>query len=200
MFSLEEVVETTAFFRRTAAETFPPTGDGWWTQRYNTRALGGEEAELLVESPVSPQQPPLFHVDWLGPVTNPAGQAALQVAHGEPLRLAGWALDAAGRRPARAVDLVLDGYGIEPRSSSLAPMWLRLTAMKAMAAAGSTRACRRLPSLPVRTSSNFGSSAPTARQCRRWCCGSRPCSQRIAVAAGDRGTTCARPLLRGSRA
>ena len=109
MFSLEEVVETTAFFRRTAAETFPPTGDGWWTQRYNTRALGGEEAELLVESPVSPQQPPLFHVDWLGPVTNPAAQAALQVPHGEPLRLAGWALDAAGRRPARAVDLVLDG-------------------------------------------------------------------------------------------
>ena len=36
MWKLEEVVETTAFFRRTAAPTFPPTGDGWWQQKYNT--------------------------------------------------------------------------------------------------------------------------------------------------------------------
>ncbi len=36
MWNLEEVVETTGFFRRTAAPTFPPTGDGWWQQKYNT--------------------------------------------------------------------------------------------------------------------------------------------------------------------
>jgi hypothetical protein len=35
MWKLEEVVETTAFLRRTNAETFPPTGDGWWLQNYN---------------------------------------------------------------------------------------------------------------------------------------------------------------------
>ena len=109
MFSLQEVVETTAFFRRTAAETFPPTGDGWWTQRYNTRALEADEAELLVEAPVSPQQPPLFHVDWLGAIANPAADGSLEVPHGEALRVAGWALDTGAHRPAVAVDLVLDG-------------------------------------------------------------------------------------------
>jgi hypothetical protein len=108
MFALEVVVETTAFFRRTAAETFAPTGDGWWTQRYNSRAFDGEEAELLAESPVSPQQP-LFFVDWLGAVANPAAKDALEVPHGEALRVAGWALDAGAHRPAMAVDLLLDG-------------------------------------------------------------------------------------------
>jgi hypothetical protein len=37
MWRLDEVVENTAFFIRTAAPTFPPTGDGWWLQKYNTR-------------------------------------------------------------------------------------------------------------------------------------------------------------------
>ena len=37
MFRLVEVVETTAFFRRTSAPTFSPVGDGWWTQAYNRR-------------------------------------------------------------------------------------------------------------------------------------------------------------------
>ena len=35
MFDLVEVVDHTAFFRRSAALTFPPHGDGWWLQRYN---------------------------------------------------------------------------------------------------------------------------------------------------------------------
>jgi len=35
MFSLTEVVNTTAFFRRTAVPTFDPFGDGWWLQNYN---------------------------------------------------------------------------------------------------------------------------------------------------------------------
>jgi hypothetical protein len=37
MFRLVEVVEKTAFFRRTDAPTFDPYGEGWWLQRYNAR-------------------------------------------------------------------------------------------------------------------------------------------------------------------
>jgi len=37
MFSLDTIVRTTAFFRRTDAPTFPPYADGWWEQGYNTR-------------------------------------------------------------------------------------------------------------------------------------------------------------------
>ena len=37
MWKLEEVVETTAFFTRTNAETFCPIGDYWWLQKYNTK-------------------------------------------------------------------------------------------------------------------------------------------------------------------
>jgi len=35
MFELEELVMTTAFFRRTDKVTFPLTYDGWWWQHYN---------------------------------------------------------------------------------------------------------------------------------------------------------------------
>ena len=35
MFHLEQIVKTTAFFRRTDAPTFNPLGDGWWEQGYN---------------------------------------------------------------------------------------------------------------------------------------------------------------------
>ena len=37
MFRLTEVVDTTAFFVRTAAPRFDPLADGWWTQQYNKR-------------------------------------------------------------------------------------------------------------------------------------------------------------------
>lgn len=37
MFSLEFVVCSTAFFRRTEHPTFPPNGDGWWQQGFNRR-------------------------------------------------------------------------------------------------------------------------------------------------------------------
>lgn len=39
MFELVDVVDQTAFFRRTAAELFSPVGDGWWLQKYNTNRL-----------------------------------------------------------------------------------------------------------------------------------------------------------------
>lgn len=38
MFDLLEVFHHTAFFRRTAAPTFPPTRDGWWQQNFNKPA------------------------------------------------------------------------------------------------------------------------------------------------------------------
>lgn len=39
MFELIEVVERTAFFRRTTAPVFDPWQDGWWLQRYNRKPL-----------------------------------------------------------------------------------------------------------------------------------------------------------------
>lgn len=37
MFELVEVVETTAFFKRTKEQLFDPIGDGWWLQEYNRK-------------------------------------------------------------------------------------------------------------------------------------------------------------------
>jgi predicted O-methyltransferase YrrM len=37
MWTLNEVVENTAFFTRTDAPTFQPHFDGWWRQKYNRR-------------------------------------------------------------------------------------------------------------------------------------------------------------------
>lgn len=39
MFRLVEVVDRTAFFRRTPAPLFNPLGDDWWLQGYNRRLL-----------------------------------------------------------------------------------------------------------------------------------------------------------------
>lgn len=37
MFRMVEVVDTTAFFKRTQAPLFDPEGDGWWLQEYNKK-------------------------------------------------------------------------------------------------------------------------------------------------------------------
>jgi hypothetical protein len=39
MFELVQVVERTAFFRRTTAPVFDPFGDGWWLQGHNRKRL-----------------------------------------------------------------------------------------------------------------------------------------------------------------
>ncbi len=52
--------------------------------------------------------PTPFHVDQLGPVTDPLRLTRVTVPRNEQLVVAGWALDARQRRPAAAVDLVLD--------------------------------------------------------------------------------------------
>lgn len=47
MWDLDEVVDNTAFFRRTNAPLFDPLGDGWWLQGYNKRALKGTPIQRL---------------------------------------------------------------------------------------------------------------------------------------------------------
>lgn len=49
MFALEDVVRTTAFFRRTEVATLDPHGDGWWLQRYNLKLLPLPAGLPLVE-------------------------------------------------------------------------------------------------------------------------------------------------------
>lgn len=56
MWNLQDVLDcTTALFQRTDAPTFPATGDGWWTQKYNRRrvskmrdiALDGDTCDIV---------------------------------------------------------------------------------------------------------------------------------------------------------
>ena len=61
MFRLVDIVQTTAFFRRTGAALFDPEGDGWWLQEYNKKrfkepAPGFRET---VRRRVSPWIPPV---------------------------------------------------------------------------------------------------------------------------------------------
>jgi hypothetical protein len=109
MFDLQEVVEATAFFRRTDAPTFSPVGDGWWTQQYNKRAFEATAAELFDDAPsdrVDLATP--FYVDQLGPLADPLALACRRVPRHQQLVVAGWALDVRQHRPAAAVDFVLD--------------------------------------------------------------------------------------------
>jgi len=110
MFVLSEVVETTAFFRRTGAPAFSRVGDGWWLQGYNRRdlevtaATPGQSDRLArtgIETP--------FYVDEFGTTKNPSRRLFLTVAALQPLLVAGWAIDALHRQPAAWVELVLDG-------------------------------------------------------------------------------------------
>jgi hypothetical protein len=118
MFDVTEVVESTAFFRRTSAPTFPRHGDGWWTQGYNRRdfevtpVVRGESDELKRVPTVTP-----FYVDELGPIKNPTRQSSLSVAASEPLLVAGWAIDKQNQHPAAWIEIVLDGnpYRTEAR-------------------------------------------------------------------------------------
>jgi|SRR5262245_36231151 len=108
MFAVEEVVETTAFFRRTDADTFSPIEDGWWTQGYNRRAVEAAEP-LILTAPERVATASPHHVDRFGPFVNPLALGNLSVPCRDPLIVSGWAVDAKRRRPAAAVDLVLDG-------------------------------------------------------------------------------------------
>jgi hypothetical protein len=52
MWQLVDVVHATALFHRTAAPTFDPTGDGWWTQAFNGRRVyAGHPAHLSDDAP-----------------------------------------------------------------------------------------------------------------------------------------------------
>ena len=118
MFRLVEVVESTAFFRRTDAPTFSPVGDGWWTQAYNRRDFEvapvqlGESDDLTRVATATPS-----YVDELGPVKNPSRRPFVNVPASEPLVVAGWAIDEHNQHPAAWIEVVLDGspYRTEAR-------------------------------------------------------------------------------------
>ena len=109
MFELREVVESTAFFRRTAAPTFSRVGDGWWLQGYNRRdfeatpAVPGVSASLTRSSSAT-----AFYIDELGPVKAPTRRPFLTVPASEPLLVSGWAIDAQREQPAAWIEIVLD--------------------------------------------------------------------------------------------
>jgi hypothetical protein len=110
MFALEEVVETTAFFRRTSAPLFSPTGDGWWVQAYNTRAFDAVPATLVADGEstrIDGTTP--FHVETFGPVTDPADRATMRLTAGEDVLVSGWALDPPRNQPAAAIELLING-------------------------------------------------------------------------------------------
>jgi hypothetical protein len=110
MFDLQEVVETTAFFRRTEAPTFFPFGDGWQLQRYNQRAFETSRPVRFEGAPlrrVTFDTP--FFLDRFGSMSEPMHRPVGTIAGAAELVVSGWALDARSRRPAAAVDLVMDG-------------------------------------------------------------------------------------------
>lgn len=47
MFEMCQLVDTTALFGRTSAPLFDPTGDGWWTQKYNRRRTPANHSFFL---------------------------------------------------------------------------------------------------------------------------------------------------------
>lgn len=47
MFELQVIVAGTAIFKRTSAPTFPPTGDGWWAQKFNRRRVSSAREIFL---------------------------------------------------------------------------------------------------------------------------------------------------------
>ncbi len=52
MWDVVGLVEGTAIFRRTEADTFDPTGDGWWAQRYNRRRVSPKRDIFLKDGTV----------------------------------------------------------------------------------------------------------------------------------------------------
>jgi hypothetical protein len=122
MFILEEVVDTTAFFRRTGAVTFPPTGDGWETQGYNRRLFEALDARPIAEPRyVRLEGAPAWYLDAAAGSVNPPLDRPLSIAAGQPFEASGWALDPAGRQPAAAIDLAVAGEVWRAPVSGLRP-------------------------------------------------------------------------------
>jgi predicted O-methyltransferase YrrM len=110
MFTLEDVVETTAFLRRTSAPTFSPTGDGWWLQNYNKRAFEQVPAQHLATPDAVPiDGSAVFYIDKFGAAVNPAEGDTLRLAAADEVIVSGWALDQPRQQAASAVDFVIDG-------------------------------------------------------------------------------------------
>ena len=110
MFDLSEVVDNTAFFRRTNAPAFPRFGDGWWMQGYNRHDCEVSTAEGVGSSDlVRLSTPTPFYVDELGSIKNPSRRLFLRVPASEALMVAGWAIDEHSQQPPAWIEIVLDG-------------------------------------------------------------------------------------------
>jgi Methyltransferase domain len=111
MFALQETVETTAFFRRTEAPTFSTIEDGWWMQAYNRAAYDGMPPELVTADDSGESRAEiLFHLDRFGEFSNPLQhQGVMRVDCQQSFVVAGWAVNTTQRRPATALEVVLDG-------------------------------------------------------------------------------------------
>jgi hypothetical protein len=110
MFALQEVVETTAFFRRTTAPTFSPTGDGWWLQGYNRRAFEATPAQIVNDAGTTRVEGhATFHIDKFGAVNSIRDGQTHRLPAAEEIVVSGWALDSGRRQAASAVDFVIDG-------------------------------------------------------------------------------------------
>jgi len=57
MFDFMGVSYTTAFFRRNSSPLFDPTGDGWWSQRYNQKRYPSSTFEQDIIRPDAPCSP-----------------------------------------------------------------------------------------------------------------------------------------------
>ena len=74
MFDLLGLAGTTAFFRRTSAPLFNPTGDGWWEQNYNRKrfpVIDFGDGYLPPDSPCSPAFERLIGAPVAAPTTKP---------------------------------------------------------------------------------------------------------------------------------
>jgi hypothetical protein len=117
MFALQEVVETTAFFRRTDAPTFSPTGDGWWLQAYNKRAFEPVPIEIVSHADtIRARGAATFYIDKFGSATNLRHGQTYRLAATEAIVASGWALDTEGRSPAHGVDFLIDGRAYRART------------------------------------------------------------------------------------
>jgi hypothetical protein len=52
---------------------------------------------------------PVYNLEYIGTVVDPAGKQPVSVEHGTELVVSGWAVDAPARQQAGGVDVVIDG-------------------------------------------------------------------------------------------
>jgi hypothetical protein len=77
MFEMCRLVDNTALFRRTGAPLFDPTGDGWWTQKFNRRRTPADHSFFLEDGGAKPPFAGL--VSGRDPLATPESPLAMPV-------------------------------------------------------------------------------------------------------------------------